>query len=71
MTTNIDREEVIVQVSGKLEASHPDWDAAEIERVAREELAAIADSPVQDFLLVLTERATRKRLKTRVDERRA
>lgn len=65
VTTNIDLEEVIAQVRGKLSASHPDWDSAEIERVAREELAAIADSPVQDFLLVLTERATKKRLKRR------
>ncbi|GAA3598384.1 hypothetical protein GCM10010968_17120 [Agrococcus terreus] len=65
VTTNIDRDEIIAQATSTLAASHPEWDAAEIERVAREELAAIADSPVQDFLLVLTERATKRRLKRR------
>lgn len=50
---------------GHASADHrnPDWDAAEVERVATEELNTIVGSPVQDFLLVLTERATEKRSK--------
>ena len=63
MTTNIDHDEIVAQVRAKLAAARPAWDAAEIEREAREELDALADSPLQDFLVVLTERATKKRLK--------
>ncbi|WP_413316753.1 hypothetical protein AA0Z99_08960 [Agrococcus sp. 1P02AA] len=63
MTTNIDDEEIIRQVAMKLTEDHPDWERPEVERVAREELARIAESPVQDFLLILTERATKKRMK--------
>lgn len=60
---NVDREEIVAQIVAKLTAKHPDYDRAEIERVAWSELVALEDSPVQDFLLVLTERATKKRLK--------
>ena len=35
----------------------------EVDRIVEEELSAIEHSPVQDFLLVLTERAAKKRLK--------
>ncbi|WP_072312667.1 three-helix bundle dimerization domain-containing protein [Agrococcus sp. Marseille-P2731] len=63
MTTNFDRDEIIAQVTARLAAARPEWDAAEIQRVASEELDAISDSPVTDFLTVLTERATKKRLK--------
>lgn len=63
MTTQLDRDEIVNQVASKLASKHPKWPASEVERVAREELDAIADSPVQDFLLVLTERATKRRLK--------
>lgn len=59
----VDREEIIAQIVVKLTAKHPEWDRDEVERVARAELAELEDSPVQDFLLVLTERATKKRLK--------
>ncbi|WAC66042.1 hypothetical protein OVA14_12220 [Agrococcus sp. SL85] len=58
-----DHEEIVSQVVAKLTAAKPEASPAEVERIAREELAAIAESPVQDFLLVLTERATKRRLK--------
>ncbi len=65
MTTNIDRAEIIAQVATRLSTAHPEWDPQLVEQVATAELDKIADSPVQDFLLVLTERATKKRLKHR------
>lgn len=63
MSTEIDPEEVVTQVTTKLRAKYPDLAAAEIERVVRAELAELADRPVQDYLSVLTERAAKKRLK--------
>lgn len=63
MTTNLDQEEIVQQIVAKLTAKHPEYDRGEVERIARVELAALEDSPVQDFLLVLAERATKKRLK--------
>lgn len=59
----VDREEIVAQIVAKLTEKHPDYDRDEVERVARAELAELEHSPVQDFLLVLTERATKKRLK--------
>lgn len=59
----VDREEIIAQIVSKLTSKHPEWDRDEVERVARAELAELEGSPVQDFLLVLAERATKKRFK--------
>lgn len=63
MTTELDRDEIVAQVAAKLSTRHPDLSVEEVESIAREELDAIAESPVKDFLLVLTERATKRRLK--------
>lgn len=65
MTTDLDPEQIVAQIVAKLTAKHPEYDRDEVERVTRLELATLVDSPVQDFLLVLTERATKKRLKRR------
>jgi hypothetical protein len=62
MSGIVDRAEIVSQVVSKLTSTKPDLDPAEVERIAQEELDAIAGSPVQDFLLVLTERATKRRL---------
>lgn len=59
----VDREEIVAQIVTKLTAKHPEYDRDEVERTARAELAELEHSPVQDFLLVLAERATKKRLK--------
>lgn len=63
MSGTVDRDEIVAQIVAKLAAKHPEYDRDEIERVARLELAELEGSPVEDFLLVLTERATKKRLK--------
>ncbi|WP_343918036.1 three-helix bundle dimerization domain-containing protein [Agrococcus citreus] len=63
MSGTVDRDEIVAQIVAKLTEKHPDYDRDEVERVARAELAELENSPVQDFLLVLTERATKKRLK--------
>ena len=63
MTTEVKPEEVVIQVSERLQAKNPDISAEEIDRIVREELAELVDRPVQDYLSVLTERAAKKRLK--------
>ena len=63
MSGIVDREEIVAQIVAKLTEKHPDYDRDEVERIARAELAELEHSQVQDFLLVLTERATKKRLK--------
>jgi hypothetical protein len=63
MSTEIDPDEVIAQVSQRLAAKYPDLDPADIDRTVRAELAQLIDRPVQDYLSVLTERAAKKALK--------
>ena len=63
MTTELDNEEIIRQVIGELEKKFAERQPEEIETVVREEFSAIADRPVRDYVLILTERAAKKRLK--------
>ena len=63
VTTEVNPEEVVLQVSQRLRDKYPDADADEVDRVVRAELAELVDRPVQDYLAVLTERAAKKRLK--------
>jgi hypothetical protein len=63
VTTEVNPEEVVLQVSERLRAKFPDAGADEVDRVVRSELAELVDRPVQDYLSVLTERAAKKRLK--------
>jgi hypothetical protein len=63
VTTEVNPEEVVLQVSERLRARFPDAGADEVDRVVRSELAELVDRPVQDYLSVLTERAAKKRLK--------
>ncbi|WP_165068728.1 three-helix bundle dimerization domain-containing protein [Marisediminicola senii] len=62
MTTKMSDEDTVRQVVERLTAKHPDVPRAMIEQVARREFLALADSPVKDYLAVLTERATRRHL---------
>ena len=66
MTTDIDDEEAIRRVVERLVEKFSDVPRAEIEDVARAEFAAFSDRPVRDFLIILTERAAKKRLRTAV-----
>ena len=67
MTTEIDPEEVVAQVSERLHEKFPEAGDAEIDKAVRTELAVLVDRPVQDYLAVLTERAAKKRLR-KVDQ---
>ena len=63
MTTEIDPEEVVAQVSERLHQKFPDATTADIDTAVRAELAEFIDRPVQDYLAVLTERGAKKRLR--------
>lgn len=64
MTTELDNEEIIRQVIGELEQKFADRSPDEIETVVREEFNVLASRPVRDYVLILTERAAKKRLKS-------
>lgn len=64
MTTELDNEEIIRQVVGELEQKFADRSPGEIETVVREEFDNLARRPVRDYVLILTERAAKKRLKS-------
>lgn len=63
MTTDFNRDEAIKQVAEGLAKRFPDRDASELQRVATEEVDKLASQPVTDYVIVLGERAARKRLK--------
>jgi len=63
VTTEVNPEEVVTQVSERLREKFPESSAEEVDRIVRSELAELVDRPVQDYLAVLTERAAKKRLK--------
>jgi hypothetical protein len=63
VTTDIDSEETLRQVVDRLQERYPDQPRDEIEAAARLELNELLGRPVQDYLSILVERATRKRLK--------
>ncbi|MBF4573923.1 hypothetical protein ITJ64_15515 [Herbiconiux sp. VKM Ac-1786] len=56
-------EETIEQIVDRLQERFPDRDRAEIEAVARDEYRTLEGRPVRDYLAILVERSTRKRLK--------
>lgn len=56
-------EETIEQIVDRLQERFPDRDRAEIEEAARAEYRAMEGRPVRDYLAILVERSTRKRLK--------
>ncbi|MBF4462087.1 MULTISPECIES: three-helix bundle dimerization domain-containing protein [unclassified Rathayibacter] len=63
MATEVNLDEIVSEVSGRLRQRFPDRSAAEVESTVRTELDALAGRPVQDYLSVLTERAAKLRLK--------
>lgn len=64
MTTELEAEEIVRQATETLHEKFPDADPAQVEAMVREELGSLIDKPVHDYLLVLTERAVKKRLKS-------
>lgn len=63
MTREFDADEVSRQVSGRLRERFPNASASDVESIVREEVEALADKPVHDYVAVLAERAAKKRLK--------
>lgn len=63
MTTDIDSDEILTQVTTRLREKFPEVSAEEVEQAVRAELTELDDRPVRDYLEVLTERAAAKRLK--------
>lgn len=63
MTTEMDDREIIEKVREKLRERYPELPAEQVDSAVEEEFAALAGRPVRDYLLVLTERAAKKRLK--------
>lgn len=63
MGTDISDEDVMREVTEKLEAKYPNLNRDDIQTVVSEEFSALAGRPVRDYLSVLTERAAKKRLK--------
>lgn len=63
MATDFDDDEIVSQVSANLRTKFPDADDEAITAIVREELGTLADRPVRDYLMVLTERNAKKRLK--------
>jgi len=66
MTTDLQDEEIIVQVVDKLTEKFPEAPITQVDTIVREEFSEISNRPVRDYLSVLTERAARLRVKTLV-----
>lgn len=63
MATEIDHEEIIRQLTAKLSEKYSGVESARIGELVREEVNALAERPVQDYVTVLAERAVKKSLK--------
>ncbi|RZU65225.1 hypothetical protein EV379_1550 [Microterricola gilva] len=68
MTTDLSDDEIKRQVSAKLASRFPELGEASIRAVVDEEFRALAEQPIRDFLVVLTERAAKDRLKKHTQE---
>lgn len=62
MTTDLQDEEIIVQVVDKLTEKFPETSVTHVDSIVREEFDQFSGRPVRDYLSVLTERAARSRL---------
>ena len=63
MTTELSDQEVMDEVVNRLSEKNSDVARDVIDKVVREEYAALSGGTVRDYLSVLTERAAKKRLK--------
>ncbi|RUR01403.1 three-helix bundle dimerization domain-containing protein [Labedella endophytica] len=55
-------EETFEQIVARLEVTHPDISRTDIESATRIEFDALTGRPVRDYIPILVERATKKRL---------
>ena len=63
MAKELTDEDIIQQIVDRLQAKFPETPRADIERTARAEFDDLAGRPVRDYLAILVERSTKKRLK--------
>jgi translation initiation factor 2 alpha subunit (eIF-2alpha) len=63
MATEMDDEQILEQVSTKLQEKFPDTPPERVQAIVREEIDALAGGTVHDYVSVLAERAAKKRLK--------
>jgi hypothetical protein len=63
MATDMDEQQILEQVSRKLQERFPDASREQIEGIVREEIDRLAGGTVHDYVSVLAERAAKKRLK--------
>ena len=63
MTAEFDPIQVIAQVTEQLQAKFPDRSPGDIRTVVTEEVTALQQRPVKDYVAVLSTRAATKRLK--------
>jgi hypothetical protein len=68
MAKEVSDEDTIQQVVEHLQEKFPDRPRSEIEGVARAEFEAYAGRPVRDYLAILVERSSKKRLKKSVPD---
>jgi len=62
MSTELDPELVVAEVTERLSEKNPETSPIEIESIVRAELNELIDRPVQDYVAVLTEREAKKKL---------
>jgi hypothetical protein len=63
MAREVTDEETIEQIVDRLQQRFPDRPRADIEQATRAEFTELAGRPVRDYLAILVERSTKKRLK--------
>jgi len=63
MATDIDIDEIHLQVTSRLREKFPDLAPDQVEAAVRAELDEFAGRPVRDYIEVLTERGAKRRLR--------
>lgn len=62
MAEHFDAEQVIREVTGVLQKKYPSKEPEEVERVVRQQVEALQERPVRDYVSVLARRAAKKQL---------
>ena len=62
MAAEFDPEQVVREVTARLQLKYPAKDAAEVERIVRSQVDELKDRPVHDYVSVLAQRAAKKQL---------
>lgn len=63
MTKDFDVDAVVREVTDTLGKKYPGIDGATVEAIVREQVEALAERPVRDYVAVLAQREAKRRLK--------